>query len=178
MKPRSPSFREQEVLYALSHLPRKIVMLHSHEASVLAPFVLHELCDGHCLNFKKAAFFVDNPDFNCFKGVAGFDHDEHDFEASLDSPHDFTEHLSNCSFNNYVRSLSHVSYKNSHMHDEDVLKFLARNLDINFKNASCLIWDLKYDNHGVLIYQRDEDDDTMHDHINNGVHFFSFCPIV
>lgn len=178
MKPLSPSYHNHEVLSALSRLPRKIIMLHGHEASALAPYVLHELSDGHCFNFKKAAYFVDNPDFNCLKGVAGFDHDEHDVETSLDSPHAFAEHLDHCGFNQYVRSLSHVSYKNSRMHEEDVIKFLARNLDINFHNASCLIWDMKHDNHGVLIYQCNDVDDEIREHLNNGVHLFSFCPIV
>ena len=42
----------------------------------MSEFVLHDICNPNCFNLQKAAFLVDNPDFDCLKGVAGFSADE------------------------------------------------------------------------------------------------------
>ena len=60
-----------DLLQKLSHLPKKIVALEGLEHT--PSFVLHELCNESAFNLSKAAFFIDNPDFNHFKGIAGFD---------------------------------------------------------------------------------------------------------
>ena len=66
--------RRHNVLHHLTHLPRKIVSLNGAEN--LTEFVLHDLCQSRCFNLPKAAYFVNNPDFNCIKGVAGVHADE------------------------------------------------------------------------------------------------------
>ena len=65
---------KNRILIHLSTLPQKILSLHGR--ADLAEFVLRDLCHERCFNLKKAAFFIDNPDFNHLKGIAGFCHEE------------------------------------------------------------------------------------------------------
>ena len=62
--------RHYTILNTLSKLPRKMLSLKGQEN--VTEFVLHELCHKNCFNLDKAAYFVDNPDFDCLKGMAGF----------------------------------------------------------------------------------------------------------
>ena len=57
----------------LSILPQQILS-HSWNEN-MSEFVLHEICNQSVLT-TKAAFLVDNPDFDCLKGVAGYSTDE------------------------------------------------------------------------------------------------------
>ena len=55
----------------LADLPKRMVPLYDLEAIGNIPeFVLHDLCHEDCFNLKKAAFLVDNPDFDSLQGVA------------------------------------------------------------------------------------------------------------
>ena len=69
MKPNSLNDKHIDILDKLCHLPRKILSLHGHDN--ITELILHELCNEQCFNLEKAAYFIDNPDFDCFKGVAG-----------------------------------------------------------------------------------------------------------
>lgn len=167
--------REYEILSRLSLLPRKIIALHGQDSSCIAELILHELCDGHCLNFDQAAYFVDNPDFDCLKGVAGFDRADHKTNHILESHERFITHMPDCRFNHAVRALSYASYKRAQRDEQDIAQALARDLDI--KNACCVVWELRHDNHGILVYQTNHTDDDIREHIENGIHFLSFCPL-
>ena len=82
----------------LSELPQKIVNLHGLEN--ITEFVLHDLCHRSCFNLNKAAYFVDNPDFDCLKGIAGFHHDEvYPGEDIWFNPQAFSDHMESASFN-------------------------------------------------------------------------------
>ena len=167
--------RQYEVLARLSLLPRKIIALHVQDAPYMAELILHELCDRHCLDFDQAAYFVDNPDFDCLKGVAGFDRHDHKTNHILEPHEHFIAHMPDCRFNTLVRDLSYASYKRAQRDEQDIVRDLARDLDI--KNACCIVWRLKHDNHGILLYRINHHDDDIREHIENGIHFLSFCPI-
>ena len=49
-------------------------MLSCDNVENMIEFVLHCLCSEDCFNMPKAAYFVDNIDFNCLKGIAGYNH--------------------------------------------------------------------------------------------------------
>src|SRR5476649_202396 len=87
-----------KVLLKLAGLPERMVSTHEYEN--LAEFIIHELSSSACLNFKKVAFLVDNPDFNYLKGVAGIAENERFSADSVwdEHPH-FTEHMRAASFN-------------------------------------------------------------------------------
>lgn len=93
----SRNVKREELLKRLSLLPKRILTLYGVDIPYnLAEFVLHELCEGDCFNIKRAAFLVDNPDFDIFKGVAGFEKEE-SFKKSKashwDEPEEFSNHM-------------------------------------------------------------------------------------
>ena len=167
--------RHYELLSRLSLLPRKIIALHGQDSPCMAEMILHELCDGQCLNLKQAAYFVDNPDFDCLKGIAGFHHGDHKINHVLESQERFMAHMPECQFNKRVRELSYASYKRAQQDEAEIAQELARDLEI--ENACCAVWALKHDNHGILVYQANHEDEDIREHVENGIHFLSFCPL-
>lgn len=168
--------RQNQMLSYLSSLPRKIVQVHGHDS--VAEFVLHSLCDEHCFNLAKAAYFVDNPDFDCMKGVAGFSRDEmaDDAHTLWDDPVRFQDVAQNSLFNQKVRSHERVSLKRNDHAYEKVGHEIAQELGLQ---APVLCsWEMKHGNHGLLIAQRvDETEPLVGDYLINGASLLSFCPI-
>lgn len=168
--------REYNILHYMSCIPQKMISL-SHCDNV-TEFVLHDLCCQKCFNLKKAAYFVDNPDFDCFKGVVGFLREEayKDSEAIWGSPVDFTQHMKTAAFNQQVRNVCEHSLKNTHITDHDIAGAIAKNL--GFHDYKTYSWPLRHDNHGLLIVEQDEQfSPTMENHLKNGMTLLSFCPI-
>jgi hypothetical protein len=168
MKPLGVSARHHQVLSRLSLLPRKILALYGE--GHVSEFVLHELCNKQCFDMLKAAYFVDNPDFDCLRGVAGYSQEEHAMSLS----DEFQNHLSGCGFNQKVQNISRRSYKRAQK-PESAMRDIADELKIS--NPFYYSWSLKHDNHGVLIYEMGKrDNDELHDCIENGLHLLGFCP--
>lgn len=172
MKPHASAPNHHHVLSRLTLLPRKIIAL--YDAEHTSELLLHELSHNSCFNLEKAAYFVDNPDFNCFQGVAGYDQAEHTIEEDIALPPVFYRHLNTCDFNKQIRGMAGSSYKKVHASQEDIIKELASGLDFN--NPSCYVWPLKHDNYGILIYQASNGDaEHLQEHIENGLHLLGFC---
>ncbi len=168
-QPVEVSPRHHQVLSRLSVLPKKILALYQEEH--VSEFVLHELCNKQCFNMKRAAYFVDNPDFDCLRGIAGYSQEEHNGEGTK-----FSDHLSSCHFNKMVQSISRSSYKRSKKSDAELLMDLAHELKL--KNAQCHTWQLKHDNQGVLIYEMAiQESDDLNDCIQDGLHLLGFCSL-
>jgi len=159
--------RQHTMLNCLANLPRKMLLLHG--ADNITEFVLHDLCHENCFNLKKAAFFIDNPDFNHTKGVAGFSAQEALKTGALwHNPQEFSKHMQSSAFNQKVRSLSHASA--AHMPE------LAQTL--GFENYAHCRWAMKHDNHGFVLYEKaDTQDSFADDHLLNGLSLLSFCPV-
>ncbi len=175
MKPQALP-RHLQVLSHLSRLPRKIIALYGSDH--MSEFTLHELCHIACFKLEKAAYFVDNPDFDCFQGVAGYDHTEHNdsFVDELNRPQSFCTHLRSCKFNQRVRAIGSISYKRAKRTEADILKVLAPELTI--KNPCCYVWPLKHGNYGILIYEKGNSQaEELKEHIENGIHLLSFCSL-
>lgn len=168
-----PPARTNEIRDQLCNLPRKMLTLQSNKN--MTEFVLHDLCGESCFNLDKAAYFVDNPDFNCFKGVAGFSRDEAYRGSDIwQDSQAFSEHMKNSSFNQKVRAISRESlWKNSQ--DQLPIEELAALLALGQDYAYCA-WPIKHENHGLLLYQTScpvNQDIPLLD----GFTFLSFCPI-
>lgn len=169
--------RQNEILNRLSALPRKIVSLHGQEN--ISEFVLHELCQKGCLNFEKAAYFVDNPDFDHLKGMAGYWRPEA-YASQEDiwiNPKSFSAYMQESPFNKRVRNFTHASFsKNNHTEDH-ILELVAQGFE--FGNPGVYSWDLKHDNHGFLVYEKQPQtgDACAVDHVLNGLSLLAFCPI-
>lgn len=168
--------RENRLLNHLNHLPRKMLMLHG--ADNVTEFVLHELCSCEGFNLERAAYFVDNPDFDCLKGVVGFSSQEayHDSGAIWENPREFSLHMQKAPFNQKVRSLQRESMRRSGESDEHIVNAIASELGLD--NPSYYSWDMKHDNHGILIFQpMNKEVDYNDKHLLNGLSLLSFCPV-
>jgi hypothetical protein len=168
--------RQNILLGYLARMPRRMLSLHgSHN---LIEFVLYDLCHERCFNFSKAAFFIDNPDFNCTKGVVGFARTDFSdaLNESVQDPQKFSDHMQSSSFNQQVRSISHGSIKSlSDSHDEVAQKLSSM---LGFSNYGHCNWGMKHENHGFLLYEKADVADTAADeHLLDGLSLLSFCPI-
>lgn len=173
-----------EQLLCFARLPQKMLALSFSDN--LVEFVLHELCSSRCFNIAKAAYFIDNGDFDCLKGIAGFDKAnefENNVQESWSSPEEFTCHMSNCRFNRQIRSLLLPSPTRTHQSMAELVNVLSHTLDIT--QPQYYTWMLKHDNRGILIYQLSEpnlesDDNTQElfdTELLCGLHILAFCPV-
>lgn len=168
--------RHQRVLQCLSSLPRKIMTV--HELDNVPEFVLYDICDENCFNILRAAYFVDNPDFNQLKGVAGFCRDEvqEKGDALWENPEQFSAFMDESPFNRKVREIFIESVKgNNHMHEHIVSEIAPQ---LNFKNPAWCNWDLKHYNYGLIIYEKANlADDVFDEHFINTLYLLGFCAI-
>lgn len=166
----------KKVLDCLSCLPKNIIQHHSREN--ISEFVLHGLCGQDCFNLKKAAYFVDNPDFNCIKGVTGFCKSEVnlDWKEIWDDPESFSLLAKSSPFNQKVRAFSATSTKKS---KDPVEQFLSKiSKDIGFTNPDYCSWNTKHSNHGILVFEKgDSTNELFDEHFVNSLHLLGFCPI-
>lgn len=164
--------KHNELLKKLHNLPRQIAALHGTEN--IPAFVLHDLCHQTGFNFPKAAYLVDNPDFDCLKGIAGFDSAAAYDKDIWQDPASFTDYINKSPFNQKVRTVSMKSLKRGQSSDE-IMSTLAQQLDL--KSPACYSWNLKHDNHGLLLVEKNASCDISEEDILNGIHLLSFCPI-
>jgi hypothetical protein len=168
--------RHAQILTALSGLPRKMVAFQG--ADQVAAFVLYELCQKNCFDLERAAYFVDNPDFNCLKGVAGCAQEElHGYENIWASSDNFLQLLAQSPFHAKVAGISHGSIKHGSRSEHDAIRELATHLGI--KNPTHCCWNMKHDNHGLLIFETTPTHDAhARELLVNGLNLLSFCPII
>jgi hypothetical protein len=171
---RSEMLKKHAILTLLSTIPQKVLSLHGTDN--ITEFVLHELCNRDCFDFKKAAYLVDNPDFDCLKGIAGFSADEaYSKNVIWETPELFSEHMQKASFNKKVRNILKPSMARAHKSDAETNKMIGEYL--GFKKPVCCSWKIKHDNHGILIYEMPTSDTVSDDLIVNGASLLGFCPI-
>lgn len=160
----------------LSSLPKKILSLHGQDG--VTHFVMHELCHEPLLNLERAAYLVDNQDFNCLQGVSGFCKQEA-YNGSCDiwdNQQEFLDKVHQSTFNDEVRKFNQVSLKKRSTPDEGLIQEVARTLNIN--NPGYYSWDMKHDNHGIFIFQKNDVPSTMLEYLSDSVCLLGFCPIV
>lgn len=168
---------EGMVLQHLGKLRKMIV--HHHDVENLSEFVLHELCKGPCFQVNKAAYFINNPDFNLLHGVAGYDHQESNafVDDVWNNQQKFTTTMQTSSFNQKVRKHNKLqAFTLGHASEKYMADQLAEQLEI--VKPAYHVWNLKHDNHGLLIYEPS----THHvkhtqDHLLDALYYLSFCPV-
>jgi hypothetical protein len=176
MEQKGFSAGNHQLLICLSCLPQKILSLH-HMDNV-TEFVLHELCSEHCLDIEKAAYFVDNPDFDCFRGIAGYAKDERytNGESHWHTPDSFSDHMRTCLFNQKIRGISRGSFSRCSQDEQAVVDTIGK--ELGFKNPLCLKWNLKHNNNGILIINRSPAREReLEDYLLKGLYLLGFCPI-
>jgi hypothetical protein len=160
----------------LSHLPRKMLTIPGHDQ--LPVFVLHELCHEGCFNLIKAAYLVDNPDFDCMKGIAGVAREHALTECSIWDNHDrLISSVSQSSFNESVRKVALSSARRGSIPDEETAKKVCEQLGMRC-DGYCS-WNMKHANHGLLVFERVATTTPLaQEDLLNGVSLLSFCPIL
>lgn len=167
--------KQNRLLSYLTQLPAKIIKYYDVDA--VPEFVLHDLSHANCFNLSKAAYFVNNPDFDFLKGVAGYAQEEDAFELGSvwENPNDFIQHMKAAPFNKAVRNIADVSWQHAQKPEQEAIANLAQKLGIN--NHCYCSFDLKHGNHGVLIYQKADGICDLEQYLNDGVCLLGFCPI-
>lgn len=147
---------ERSLIDTIAGLPRKI--LRYHHLTGLSQLVMHELGHEGGFGLEKATYLIDNPDFDHLLGVAGFAKEEcHLHENDIwHNPHDFCEHMREARFHNKVRSILNNSFKKRDINLHDAQDLVALGKEMGMKNPAFFEWDMKYDNHGIFLYDQDE----------------------
>jgi hypothetical protein len=157
-------------------LPRKI--LHHHDVEGLAQLVLHELGHDESLGLSKAGYLIDNPDFGCMRGVAGYSSDEcayhqHDM---WHTPQTFSHDMQEAPFHKRLAQFSYTSLqrlRNDEI-DEDDVHALAQALGMS--NPSLVVWRMKHGNNGLLLFEHDAHQAAHHKEIiQNVAPILSLC---
>ena len=143
--------RRDKLLRTVLNIPSKI--MNNHEVDGLSQLVLHEL--GHDFWLKRASFLVDNPDFDCLTGVAGYHHDECKFHKKdiWSDPLAFEKDMQDAKFHRSVKDFSYGSSikQRCGSHAQDDLLELGSRLGMAQPNA--FVWDLRHGNHGILLFE-------------------------
>jgi hypothetical protein len=171
--------KDRDVLVCLCSLPRKILSMYEREN--ITECVLHELCKESCFNWDKAAYFINNPDFDCLKGVAGYSKAEsYVSEGSIwDNIDSFSVHMDSAPFNQLVRSVAcKCCITCDGITHSELLDEIAR--ELRFTQYDVYSWDLKYGNQGILLYQSVTDACSVisDEYVYNGVCFLGLCPAI
>lgn len=176
MKHCSP--RYYQLLEALLYLPELILEL--EEEDHLAQLILYNLCSEDCLDISKAAYFIDNPDFDCLKGVAGFLENESELgnkflkKESLPKE-EINKHFSNCEFNKKVKDIKRSSCNSHREIDKELITSLADELGIN--SPTYYKWKMRHDNLGIILFEKgSEPDFEIDEEILKALCILAFCP--
>lgn len=162
---------EKSLLYHVGSLPK--LMVHNHMRDNLAAYVLHELCSKNGFGLGKAAYFVNNPDFRCLKGVGGY-HNSQAYEGTpWENEAEFVKHLEQAVFHNKVREFQRKHLENN----SGKLSLDQLQEEFEFDNTGAHIWNLKHDNQGIFLFEKKDHDALVDDHLLDFVQYLGFCPV-
>ncbi len=175
MKRHKTSRKKRNVTHHLAGLPRKILQLHGRDN--VTEFVLHELGNEDCFNLERVAYVIDNPDFDCLKGVAGYCRPEayHAKSTIWEEPDVFSAHMKKSAFNNKIRHFCKPSRVKKGESDKKIVTAIAP--ELGFEHPSFYAWKMKHDNHGILLFQKGDDESGDYDYLLEGLCLIGFCPV-
>lgn len=172
--------KNRDPLLFVNEIPRKMIELHNNSLDDrLAEFVLHDLCSHSCFKLDKAAFLVENPDFQCIQGVAGVNNTEcaqSDFVPDIwQKPHDFKKFMEQSAFNNQVRSITHQRNTNG-LTDTVLCEEFAPQLSLH--NPCCIRWHMKHGNGGILLFDNTHNlSEESKKQLAQSLYLLSLCPV-
>jgi hypothetical protein len=138
-----------ELVSELLQLPKHILK-HTHTIG-LTDLLLGHLASEHYFNLKKAAYLLNNPDFDCVKGMAGIEKcDTNNWKNPWDNPLEHTAILENSAFNKKIKSFSgHGLFKHSPQEDTPrIIKYAEEHLAL--ENPVFIGWPGKHGNYGIF----------------------------
>lgn len=162
----------------ITHLPS--YLLRNHDEKTLAHMLLYNLGHDDCFAFESGAYFIDNPEFDCLKGCAGFTRGECKIHPDQvwSSPSDHHDHLYNAPFNKKVQEMLYpsIAAHSGDIEKSDTYKNLCEKLCI--ANPDCISWPMKHGNKGVLIFNHNNAiDDQQRSLLINAASLLGFCPV-
>jgi hypothetical protein len=142
---------DQALLTMLLDLPNKI--LNYHEVNGLAQMILHDVSHDEHFSFRRASYLIDNPAFDCFRGIAGYVSDEckHHHQNLWQDPHTFAYDMREAKFHNILLQLGGKSIKNKGSNHLDVVRSVA--YDLGMSNPWVYPQELRHGNYGILIVE-------------------------
>ncbi|MBI2352954.1 hypothetical protein HYV11_01775 [Candidatus Dependentiae bacterium] len=152
-------------------------MVQHHYRDNLSEFMLHDLCSQNGFHLYKAAYLINNPDFACLKGVAGYYHPEIFQNVIWENPKDFTSHMKKASFNQKVRAYLSDDIFVKEKNDLSKKKIYDLIDYLEIKDPVYHTWNAKHNNQGIFLFERPLDHVAGHEHLFNFLHLLSFCPI-
>lgn len=176
MSKKNKEQRKSELSRCICNIPKQ--MINKHGSHNLTEYVLHHLAAPECFNLSKAAYFVDNPDFDKLKGVVGYSRTEaYPDRNHWDDNKSFDNHMETASFNKTVRAFEHASvHRNNHKIDE-----LAEKLskELGLEKPDHHVWKMKHDNHGILLFELSDEQDreVVDEFLEDSLYLFGFCPV-
>ena len=170
--------RHNKLLKSLSSLPEKILGAHHHEK--LTELVLYELSHPNCFNFSKAAYFVNNTDFNLLHGIAGFCKNEHTLGNNTSiwqEPEKLHEAMAASAFHKQVRDIKTESIKLETAQKDTAIKRIAE--ELHFVNPSHYSWETKHGNQAILLFEHEDPliKEEYSEELLGGVSLLGFCGI-
>lgn len=145
---------EGQLVSRLLDLPHKIL---SHDdLEGLQQLILYELAHDDSFGFNKASYLIDNPEFNCLKGVAGYDKTECVAATApdrWDNPRGFIQDISQAKFHQKVSSFLNHSLCGAHDKNPEADAVKALSDSLGMKNSSFVTWRMRHGNHGVLLFE-------------------------
>lgn len=174
MKHNDAAAYERQVSARLTDLPRK--MIQYHDLPHLSQLVLHSLCDEQGVQLKKAAYFLDNPEFDMFKGIAGYHEKEQCSSCPWQQPEALKAHQHTGNFNTQVRSIMSKSFASDEARQASA-QALARQLGMNCSAVYTV--PLRHGNSGILMVEHDT---TYHkqvwdEQLPRGLALLGYCPV-
>ena len=153
----SIQFFKERVINVFSKLPHKI--LQNHSLKYLSQMVLHDICRDSCFGLKNAIYIIDNPDFDIITGVAGFCETKcHLHQENIwEDPENFCNHMQDASFNEEVQKFSHESLTRKGICLKTSNEILEIGKEMGLENPHFISWQMKYGNHGLLIFEEKEE---------------------
>ena len=149
-----------ELVSELLQLPRHILQ-HMHTAG-LTDILLGHLASKSYFNLKKAAYLLNNPDFNCVKGMAGIEiSDTNHWQNPWSNPLEHTKFLENSSFNKKVKTfVGHGLFTNPSQEDTPrIIKYAEEHLAL--ENPVFIGWHGKHGNHGIFFCEPQRDSERV-----------------
>lgn len=143
---------ERELVNSLLIIPQKIVQHQSAEG--LAQAILHEIAGPQGFALKRAAYIVDNPDFDCMKGVAGFcKNDALDTSGMWDRLGSFVNDSKQASFVKEVCRFEDKSLRRRDITTKDHPEIFRIADGFGINQPQTMSWGIKHDNHGLFLFE-------------------------
>lgn len=175
-EPGGLSHEDYGIIDTIAKIPHKI--LKHHEVPGLAHMVLHELGHDNVFGLKRAAYFVDNPDFDHLVGVAGFCKNECIFHKKnhWNDPHSFKQDMEAAKFHNNVRIVATQSFNKKHIDTNSFADIALLSDELEITNPSFFTWNMHHGNHGLLIFEPSKEISVWrHSLLSNIIGLLSMC---